>query len=157
MKTVLISLRGHQKMIVRFGISILAILALIVTVVAAAQQNSQGQYRLSRSQLALSGIASSSGSLATYSPIKRIDSNTIQLRSDDGSVYLFALTGDTIYCQGGNKVSDWSFLMRLPKKVSVTVLTTDEANMKAAIIWDHPPKISVENGQFIFTLPPVCK
>jgi len=156
LKSVLISLRGHLDMITRFGISSLAILALIVISVAAAQQHPQGQYRLTRSQLAQSGILFT-GSLATYSPIKLIDGKTIQLHSDDGSVYLFALTENTVYCQGGDKVTDWTYLKKVPKKVSVTVLTTDEVNLKAVIIWDHEPTISTEGGRAVFSLPPMCK
>jgi len=133
-----------------------AVLALSVLAFAAAQQNPQGQYRLSYTPVALNG-AQSTKSLATYSPIKSIDGKTIQLRGDDGVVYVFALTADTIYCQGGTKVSDWSYLKSVPKKTTVTVLTTDEANLKAVIVWDNGPAITTLNGKMDFALPPMCK
>jgi hypothetical protein len=140
----------------RFRVSILAFLALIVIAIASAQQNPQGQYRLSRLQLAQSGLPTTE-SLATYSPIKFIDGKTIQLRGSDGVVYLFALSESTVYCRGGNKVSDWTYLKSVPKKASITVLTTDEVNLKAVIVWDHEPTISMVDGHIVFALPPMCK
>jgi hypothetical protein len=91
-------------------------LALSAIAFAAAQQNPQGQYRLSLFAVGATGGSSSAGSLATYSPIKSIDSRTIQLRGEDGVVYIFALTAQTIYCQGDAKVADWTYLKSVPKK-----------------------------------------
>lgn len=95
--------------------------------------------------------------MATYAPIKSIDSKTIQLHSDDGIMYIFTLTANTIYCKGGTKVSDWTYLKSVPKKASVTVLTPDAVNPTALVIWDKEPTISTTNGQIDFSLPPMCK
>jgi hypothetical protein len=131
-------------------------LALSVFAFASAQEDPQGQYRLSYSPVALSD-ASSAKTLATYSPIKSVDGKTIQLRGEDGVVYVFALTLDTLYCHGGTKVSDWTYLKNVSKKASVTVLTEDGTNMTALVVWDKAPMISIDNGQIDFTLPPMCK
>jgi hypothetical protein len=132
------------------------VLALSALAFAAARQNPQGQFRLSYMPVAQSG-KQPTRSLATYSPIKSIDGKTIQLRGDDGVVYIFTLTADTIYCRGGAKVSDWTYLKSVPKKNTVTVLTTDEVNLTALVIWDKEPTISTANGKFDFSLPPMCK
>ena len=141
---------------IQFCIVGAAVLVLSAIAFAAAQQNPQGQYQLPYSPLPQTGTESK-GSLATYSPIKSIDGRTIQLRGDDGIVYVFALTADTIYCQGGTRVYDWNYLKNVPKKASVTVLTVDEVNMKAMIVWNKEPSISTEKGQIVFALPPMCK
>jgi len=140
----------------RFGIGCMGILALSAIAFAAAQQNPQGQFRLSYSPLPTGG-SSSASSLATYSPIKYIDSRTIQLRGEDGVDYIFALNAQTIYCHGDAKVADWSYLKSVPRKASVTVLTSDDANLKALVVWDQPPSISTRNGQIDFSLPPMCR
>jgi hypothetical protein len=140
----------------RFGIGCLGVLALSAIAFAAAKQNPQGQYQLSYSPVAPAGSPSSS-SLATYSPIKSIDGRTIQLRGEDGVVYVFTLTPDTIYCQSDTKVADWSYLRSVPKKNSVTVLISDEKTMKALVVWDQPPTITTHNGQIDFSLPTLCK
>lgn len=140
----------------RFGIGCLGVLALSAIAFAAVQQNPQGQYHLSYSPVTHAG-SPSTGSLATYSPIRSIDGRTIELRGEDGVAYLFALTAETIYCQGDVKVSDWKYLRSVPKKTSVTVLTTDEVNLKAIVIWDQAPSITTQNGQIDFALPPMCR
>jgi hypothetical protein len=141
---------------IQFCVAGAAILALSAIAFAAAQQNPQGQYHLSYSPLGLSS-SPSAGSLATYSPIKSVDGKTIQLRGEDGIVYILTLTQDTIYCQGGTKASNWTYLKSVPKKASVTVLTTDTVNQTAQVIWDKEPTISTVNGQIDFALPPMCK
>ena len=133
-----------------------AVLALSAIAFAAAQQNPQGQYHLSYSPVAKGGVVST-GSLATYSPIKSVNREEIQLRGDDGVVYTFLLNADTIFCQGSTRVSDWTYLKAVPKKTSITILTTDIVNLRAMIVWDKQPAISVENGQIAFALPPMCK
>jgi hypothetical protein len=133
-----------------------AILALSAIAFAAAIKNPQGQYQLSYSPVAISG-APATGSLATYSPIKSVDRDEIQLRGDDGVVYTFLLSADTIYCQSNTRAADWTYLKSVPKKTSVTVLTVDSVNLKAIVIWDQPPTITDDKGQFDFTLPPMCK
>ncbi len=140
----------------QFCVAGAAVLALSAIALAATQLNPQGQFHLSYSPVTLRG-ASSTGSMATYSPIKSIDGKTIQLRGEDGVVYIFALTADTIFCQGSNKVSDWTYLKSVPKKASVTVLTTDAVNMKAVVVWDKEPSITTEDGHIDFALPPMCK
>jgi hypothetical protein len=139
-----------------FGFMGAAVLALSAITFAAAPKNPQGQYHFLYPPFTQSN-ALSKGSLATYSPIKSIDGKTIQLRGEDGVVYIFTLTADTIYCQGGNRVSDWSFLKSVPKRASVTVLTSDAVDRAAIVIWDQAPTISTDNGEFDLALPPICK
>ncbi|MGA9072363.1 MAG: hypothetical protein WB424_19035 [Terracidiphilus sp.] len=131
-------------------------LALSVFAFAAAQEDPQGQYSLSYSPVTLSS-ADSTRTVATYSPIKSINGRTIQLRGEDGVVYTFTLTTDTIYCQDTTKVSDWSYLKNVPKKSSVTVLTEEGTNPAALVVWDKAPTISIKNGQIDFSLPPLCR
>jgi hypothetical protein len=145
----------NNRSSIHFCIAASAFLALNALAFAAAQQSPQGQYHLSYAPLPQN--APSTGSLATYSPIKFVDGKTIQLRGDDGVPYIFMLTPETVYCQGSNKVSDWTFLKNVPKKVSITVVTTDETNLKAVVIWDQPPSITTTDGQLSFSLPPMCK
>jgi len=157
-KIVVISLQGYMSY--RFGIRFCtagaAILALSAIVFAASQHNSQGQYHLSYSPLALDSTQATE-SLATYAPIKSIDGKTIQLRSDDGITYIFTLTADTIYCKGGTKASNWTYLKSLPKKATITVLSPDVLNSTALVIWDKEPTISTADGKIDFALPPLCK
>ena len=150
------SVNGQFGIPFGFGIGSMAALALSVLAVSAAQQRPQGQYHLHYSPVAQNDGASS-GSLATYSPIKSVDGRTLQLRGDDGIVYTFALTADTIYCMGETKVADWTYLKSVPKKASVTVLTSDDASTKAVVVWDKEPAISIQNGHIDFTLPPMCQ
>jgi hypothetical protein len=81
----------------------------------------------------------------------------IQLRGDDGQVYSFNLDAATVYCQGDKKVSDWTYLKKIGKKTTVTVLTNDDAKFKALVVWDQAPVMSDSSGSLIFTLPPMCK
>jgi len=101
-------------------------------------------------------MTSQSG-LATYSPIKTVSGETIQLKDDDGNVFTFTLTADTVFCQGATRVSDWTYLKKVLKKASVTVLTNDFADKKALVIWDQAPKISKVDREIVFDLPPMCK
>jgi hypothetical protein len=133
-----------------------ALVALSALAFGAVLQNPQGQYHLPYSPLTPLNT-SSSESLATYAPLKLIDGKTIQLRSEDGITYIFTLTADTVFCNGETKVTDWSYLKRVPKKATITVLSPDVLNPTALVIWDKEPSISTENGQIDFTLPPMCK
>jgi len=131
----------------------LLLLALSASSSAFAQQ---GQYFVSDVSFTLPGMTSS-GALATYSPLKAIDDNTIQLRSEDGKVYSFTLSAETIYCQDDKRVPDWTFLRRTGKKRSITVLTSSDTDKKVLVVWDRAPSVSLPNGAFAFTLPPMCK
>jgi hypothetical protein len=146
----------NNRIGIQFCIAGAATLALSAIAFAAALQNPQGQYHLSYSPVAQIG-APSTGSLATYSPIKSVDPKTIQLRGEDGVVYTFTLTADTIFCEGGMKVNNWTYLKSLPKKTSVTVLTADSVDMKALVVWDQAPTISSAGGRIDFSLPPMCR
>ncbi|MGA2887168.1 MAG: hypothetical protein ABSE51_03900 [Terracidiphilus sp.] len=128
-------------------------IALSVVMPAVAQQ---GQYYASYVRFTLPGMKSR-GVLATYSPIVAIDGQTIQLRSDDGSRFTFTLDADTVYCQGEIKVSDWAFLKNMGKKTSVTVMTNDDTDKKALVVWDRGPSLSMQKGAIIFDFPPMCK
>ncbi|MGP8225720.1 MAG: hypothetical protein ACLQGT_06150, partial [Terracidiphilus sp.] len=97
------------------------------------------------------------GALATYSPVSSVDGMTLQLRDDDGVVYTFTLDSDTVFCQGDNRAANWTYLRKRKKKTTVTVLTKDDTNMKALVVWDKPPRISTSSGPLVFTLPPMCK
>jgi hypothetical protein len=99
----------------------------------------------------------SDGGYATYAPVKTIDGQTLQLRTDDHILFTFILTPNTVYCMGDMRVTDWSYLAKVGKKASVTVLTNDDTDRKALIIWDKGPSISVANNNFVFALPPMCK
>jgi hypothetical protein len=136
------------------------IFLLLMSVVTAlplmAQQSQQGQYHLSYSPIVREG-GSPQGGLATYSPIKAFDGARIQLRGDDGQVYTFNLTPETIFCQGDKKTADSSFLTKIGKKVSVTVLTNDDDKSTALVLWDRAPSTSISDGKFVFALPPMCK
>ncbi len=116
----------------------------------------QGQYKLTNLPFTVAGMTSQSG-LATYSPIKTVSGETIQLKDDDGNVFTFTLTADTVFCQGATRVSDWTYLKKVLKKASVTVLTNDFADKKALVIWDQAPKISKVDREIVFDLPPMCK
>jgi hypothetical protein len=127
-------------------------LALCASSPAIAQQ---GQYYINYALFKLPDMTSSGG-LVTYSPIKEIDGDVIQLRGDDGKVYTFMLDTETLYCQGDKKVHDWTFLKHIGKKQSVTVMTNSDTDIKALVIWDRGPSISSSNRSFSFSLPPMC-
>jgi hypothetical protein len=116
----------------------------------------QGQYFVTNPLFTLPGMTSP-GALATYSPLKSIDDETIQLRSEEGTLYIFTLSAETIYCQGDRRVPDWTYLRRAGKKHSITVLTASDTDKKALVVWDRAPSISSLNGSLAFTLPPMCK
>jgi hypothetical protein len=99
----------------------------------------------------------SMGGLATYSPIKAVNGQTIQLRGDDGQVFSFTLDAETVYCQGSFKVSDWSYLRSVGRKSTVTVMTNDYTDKKALVVWDQAPSLSTSGGEVVFALPPMCK
>ena len=132
---------------------IMLLLALSAVSPAMAQQ---GQYHLSNVPFSLATLKAGGG-LATYSPISSVDGQTLLLREDDGIVFTFTLDSETIYCQGDNRVANWVYLRTLKKKTTVTVLTKDDTNMKALVVWDKPPSISTSSGPLVFTLPPMCK
>jgi hypothetical protein len=136
-----------------FCSAITLILALSVVSQAMAQQ---GQYHLKYIPFSLATLKGGGG-LATYSRVNAVDGQTLQLRADDGVVYTFTLDSETVYCQGDNRAANWVYLRTLKKKTTVTVLTRDNANMKALVVWDKPPSISTSSGSLVFTLPPMCK
>jgi hypothetical protein len=132
---------------------LLFLLALIAVSPTIAQQ---GQYKLNNLPFSLSGMTSQGG-IATYSPIKTVTGESILLKDDDGNVFTFTLDANTVFCQGDTKVSDWSYLKKVLKKASVTVLTNDFTDKKALVIWDRAPKISKVDKEIVFDLPPMCK
>jgi len=142
-----------QFLVYLFRLNILLALAVGVVSPVLAQQ---GQYKLSALPFTLDGVTSSGG-LATYSPIKMVNGETIQLKDDDGNAFTFTLSADTIFCQGETKVSDWTYLKKVLKKASVTILTVDFADKRALVIWDQAPKISKVDKEVVFDLPPMCK
>jgi hypothetical protein len=129
------------------------LLALSASLPALAQQ---GQYRLGSVPFTLSRLRSTSA-VATYAPIKSVDSQSIELRGEDGQLSVFMLDADTVYCQGGAKVSDWGYLKRLGKKKTVTILTNSDDDNAVLVIWDQGPGISISAGQIVFSLPPMCR
>lgn len=132
---------------------IMLLLALSAVSPAMAQQ---GQYHLNYLPFSLATLKAG-GALATYSPINSVDGQTLLLRDDDGIVYTFTLDSETVYCQGDNRVANWVYLRTLKKKTTVTVLTKDDENTKALVVWDKPPSITTTSGPLVFTLPPMCK
>jgi hypothetical protein len=132
----------------------LLLLFLLVTSAAKPAHSQQGQYHISEMPFLLPEIDSGEG-FATYSPIKSIDGATLVLKSLDDTTFTFTLDAKTIYCQGAVKSSDWSFLKKVRK--SLTVLTVSNTDNKALVVWDQPPVISTVDGRFTFTLPPLCQ
>jgi hypothetical protein len=132
------------------------ILFLLVLGAISPSMAQQGQFHLASSPIIIEG-ATPGGVLATYSPIMAVYNIMIQLRGDDGQVYSFNLDAATVYCQGDKKVSDWTYLKKIGKKTTVTVLTNDDAKFKALVVWDQAPVMSDSSGSLIFTLPPMCK
>jgi hypothetical protein len=144
-------MKGHFSYL--YHLIFLLLLALSATSPAIAQQ---GQYSFDYAPFKLPGM-SSLGGLATYSPIKSIDAQKIQLRGDDGTVFTFTLSAGTIYCRGSRKVSDWTYLKRLGKRTTVTVMTNGDPDMGALVIWDQGPTISASHVPIGFSLPPMCQ
>jgi|WetSurMetagenome_2_1015567.scaffolds.fasta_scaffold149686_2 hypothetical protein len=116
----------------------------------------QGQYYDTDVRFTLAAMTAS-GALVTYSPIKAIDGETIRLRSEEGKVYTFKLSAETVYCQGKKRVPDWIYLMKIGKKKSVTVLTNSDTDNKVLVVWDQGPSISTSEGTFTFALPAMCQ
>jgi hypothetical protein len=129
------------------------LLALSAVSPAMAQQ---GQYHLNYVPFSLATLKAGGG-LATYSPISSVDGQTLLLREDDGVEFTFTLGSETIYCQGDKRVENWVYLRTLKKKTTVTVLTKDNEDTKALVVWDRAPSISMSSGPLVFTLPPMCK
>lgn len=129
------------------------LLASSATLSAMAQQ---GQYRLGSVPFTLPGMPAT-GAIATYAPIKLIDDQQIQVRTDDGQAFTFTLDAHTVYCQGGAKASNWGYLRRMGKKKTVTILTNSDEDNVALVIWDQGPDISISAGQIVFSLPPMCR
>lgn len=138
------------------GMHRLILTALLVLSAILPARAQQGQYHLSNIPFTRAGNGSPSG-LATYSPILAVYGSLIQLHSDDGQIFSFNLSSDTIFCEGSVRVQDWSYLKSVKKKNSVTILAFDDDSKKAAVIWDHAPSISISSGQVVFSLPPMCK
>ncbi len=128
-------------------------MALSVVTSAGAQQ---GQYRVDYVPFDLASF-NSAGGLATYAPIREVDGVSLTLRSDDGTTYTFSLDAQTVYCHGDKRESDWSFLKKLRRKKSITVLTNNGTNTTALVVWDRPPSLSMSKGAFVFTLPAMCR
>lgn len=129
-----------------------AVLLLISVAPALAQQ---GQYHLSNIPFILPGVDFPSG-IATYSPIQAVSGDTILLRGEGGQKYSFNLTADTIYCEGAKRVPDWTYLQNRKKKGTITILTLDVDIIRAVVVWDQAPTISLTNGKLVFALPPMC-
>ena len=129
------------------------LLALSAVSPAMAQQ---GQYHLNYVPFSLATLKAGGG-LATYSPISLVDGQTLLLREDDGVEFTFTLGSETIYCQGDKRVENWVYSRTLKKKTTVTVLTKDNEDTKALVVWDRAPSISMSSGPLVFTLPPMCK
>ena len=134
--------------------SVITLLLALSTVSPAMAQ--QGQYHLSNVPFSLATLKAGGG-LATYSPISLVDGQTLLLREDDGVEFTFTLGSETIYCQGDKRVENWVYLRTLKKKTTVTVLTKDNEDTKALVVWDRAPSISMSSGPLVFTLPPMCK
>jgi hypothetical protein len=140
-----------------FSNSFCLIVALLLTLGAATPVSAQqGQYHLNSLPFPLATL-DTPGALATYDPIREIDGDTISLRGEDDVTYIFMLTPDTIYCQGTLRVSSWTYLRSVRKKISITVLTKNDTDMKALVVWDQPPTIVTGKGPLVFTLPPICR
>jgi hypothetical protein len=129
------------------------LMALIAVAPARAQQ---GQYHVNYAPFHLATMKSDGG-VATYYPLKAITGDLLQLRDEDGSVFTFTLDADTVFCMGSSKVSDWTYLRKLGKKATITVLTNDFTDKKALVVWDRGPSISSSGGSTVFALPPICK
>lgn len=129
--------------------------ALALSVVAPAHAQ-QGQYHVSYVPFDLAGF-NPQGGIATYSPIQNVDGETLTLHSDDGTTFSFTLDARTVFCHGNTRESDWTYLKRVRRKESVTVLTNDGTGQAALVVWDRPPSLSMSKGIFVFTLPEMCR
>jgi hypothetical protein len=116
----------------------------------------QGQFHVLYLPFHLARLKSTDG-LATYAPISYIDRATIQLREDDGTRFSFTLDENTIFCQGGIRVPDWTYLKKANKKLIITVLTNDDKDSTALVVWDRGPTFSSTDGDLEFNFPPLCK
>jgi hypothetical protein len=98
------------------------------------------------------------GGVATFSPIDTIDGKTIQLRSDDGKTFTFALNAKTVYCQGNKKAMNWTYLKKMiGQKTSITVMTNQGVDY-ALVVWDQGPKTTKGSGVFPnLDFPAMCK
>jgi len=94
--------------------------------------------------------------------IKAIDGNTIQLQSGDGKTHTFTLDAKTVYCQGVNKASDWTYLKeKIEKEATVTVKLAKD-HKRALVVWDQAPAIafllsSPTSGGESYGFPHMCR
>jgi hypothetical protein len=144
-------MKGHFSYLCHLIFPLL--LAVSATSPAIAQQ---GQYAFDYAPFKLPGMTSLGG-LATYAPIKSVDAQKIELRSDDGTMFTFTLGARTVFCRGNRRVSDWTYLKRLGKRTTVTVMTNSDADSEVLVIWDRGPSISASHGPVEFSLPPMCQ
>ena len=141
----------------RFSNLFCSVITLLLALSAfSAAMAQQGQYHFNNVPFSLATLKAGGG-LATYSPISLVDGQTLLLREDDGVEFTFTLGSETIYCQGDKRVENWVYLRTLKKKTTVTVLTKDNEDTKALVVWDRAPSISMSSGPLVFTLPPMCK
>jgi len=94
--------------------------------------------------------------------IKAIDGNTIQLGSDYGKTYTFTLDAKTVYCQGVNKASDWTYLKeKIGEEATVTVKLAKD-HKRVLVVWDQAPSIvfslgSPTSGSESYGFPDMCR
>jgi len=94
--------------------------------------------------------------------IKAIDGNTIQLRSGEGKTYTFTLDAKTVYCQGVNRASDWTYLKeKIGEEATVTVKLAKD-HKRALVVWDQAPAIvfslgSPTSGSESYGFPDMCR
>jgi hypothetical protein len=144
-------MKGHFGYLCRLIFPLL--LALSATSPAIAQQ---GQYSFDYAPFKLASMKSLGG-IATYAPIKSVSAQEIQLRSDEGTLFTFTLGAGTVYCRGNRRVSDWTYLKKVGKRTTVTIMTNSDADTEALVIWDKGPSISASRGPIEFSLPPMCQ
>lgn len=94
--------------------------------------------------------------------IKAIDGNTIQLRSGDGKTYTFKLDAKTVYCQGVNKASDWTYLKEKVEKEATVTVKLAKDHKRAIVVWDQAPAIifllsSPTTGGESYSFPDMCR
>jgi hypothetical protein len=143
-------MKGHSIRLFRLSFLILAAFGSVS--LATAQQ---GQYYVSDAPFNLPGLNPHAG-LLSYAPIKSIDGQKIVLKGDDRQAFTFTLDPETTFCEGGRKTSDWTYLKRAGKK-TITVMTRNDAEHKAIVVWDQAPSISSSNGVVLVSVPPLCK
>jgi hypothetical protein len=144
-------MKGHSSYI--YHLVFVLLFALSASLPAIAQQ---GQYAFDYAPFKLPGMTSAGG-FATYAPVKSVDGHRIELRSDDGTLFSFTLSAGTLYCRGSKKVPDWTYLKKVGKRNSVTVMTNSDTDSDALVIWDRGPSIPAVHGSIAFTLPPMCQ